>query len=124
MCEKEYKVEWKKYLQQNHDGKTYCRSCASKALNSKENNKNWNFNKTQEEREKGREYLEYSEFIQKVLARDNYTCVITGKTRKETDLEVHHLNGYNWCIDGRTDVKNAVQNKKEHDVLSTAIPCN
>ena len=59
MCEKEYKVEWKKYLQQNHDGKTYCRSCASKALNSKENNKNWNFNKTQEEREKGREYFEY-----------------------------------------------------------------
>ena len=113
MCEKEYKVEWKKYLQQNHDGKTYCRSCASKALNSKENNKNWNFNKTQEEREKGREYFEYSEFIQKVLARDNYTCVITGKTRKETDLEVHHLNGYNWCIEGRTDVKNGVTITKD-----------
>lgn len=47
------------------------------------------------------------------MIRDNFTCVITGKTRKETDLEVHHLNGYNWCIEGRTDVKNAVTITKD-----------
>lgn len=112
-CGKEYDVEWKKYLQYNHDGKMYCRSCSNKVLNSKENCYNWNPNKTQEERESNRGFQEYAEFIRRVLIRDNYTCIITGKTRKETDLEVHHLNGYNWCIEGRTDVKNAVTITKD-----------
>lgn len=113
MCKKEYQLEWRQYLKQNHDGKIYCRSCANKALNSKDNCSSWNPNITQEERENNRCFQEYSEFIRKVLIRDNFTCVITGKTRKETDLEVHHLNGYNWCIEGRTDVKNAVTITKD-----------
>ena len=113
MCKKEYQLEWRQYLKQNHDGKIYCRSCANKALNSKDNCSSWNPNITQEERENNRCFQEYSEFIRKALIRDNFTCVITGKTRKETDLEVHHLNGYNWCIEGRTDVKNAVTITKD-----------
>lgn len=112
-CGKEYEIEWNKYIQRNHNGKIYCRSCANKALNSKENCSSWNPNITQEERENNRGFQEYAEFIRKVLIRDNFTCVITGKTRKETDLEVHHLNGYNWCIEGRTDVKNAVTITKD-----------
>ena len=82
-------------------------------LNSKEKSCNWNPNKTQEEREKARAYPEYTEFIRKVLMRDNYTCVITGKTSKETELEVHHLNSYDWYIEGRTDITNAITISKD-----------
>lgn len=112
-CKKHYKIQWVKYLHHNYEGKVYCKSCVNKVLNSKEKSCNWNPNKTQEEREKARAYPEYTEFIRKVLMRDNYTCVITGKTIKETELEVHHLNGYNWFIEGRTDVKNAVTITKD-----------
>ena len=36
----------------------------------------------------------YNKFIRKTLVRDNYTCQCCGKTSKETNLEVHHLDAF------------------------------
>lgn len=52
-----------------------------------------------------RKSLEYSTFVNKVLARDNYTCQRCGY---KGDLKVHHLNGYNWYIEGRYNVINGI----------------
>ena len=112
-CHKPLKIEWCNYITHNHNNKTYCHRCATKLFNSGENCCRWNPNKTDEERINGRQNPKYIEFVQKVLARDNYTCVITGKTSKDTELEVHHLDGYDWYIDGRTDVKNGITITKE-----------
>jgi len=38
--------------------------------------------------------------------RANGKCEITGK--KTNNLVVHHLNGYNWCVEGRIDLDNVV----------------
>ena len=46
----------------------------------------------------------------------NGRCKITGK--KTNDLVVHHLDGYNWCIEGRMDWDNAIVICKElHDAF-------
>lgn len=84
----------------------YCQKCAMKIKNSGENNPAWNPNKTEEERIVGRDYDEYNYFVKDVLARDNYTCQRCGQ--KNGDLTVHHLDGYNWCIDKRTEVTNGI----------------
>ena len=41
-----------------------------------------------------------------MLLRDKYTCKCCG--HRGGTLEVHHLNGYNWFVEGRTDETNAV----------------
>lgn len=112
-CKKPISMKWSRYLKCNRDGKIYCSPCINKIFFSGENNGLWNPNKTQKEREDRRHITGYKEFVQKVLARDNYTCVITGKTGNETELEVHHLDGYDWCIERRMDVTNAVTLSKE-----------
>lgn len=61
---------------------------------------------TEEERKIGRNYPEYRKFVKEVLERDNYTCQITFK---ESDrVTVHHIEGYNWCKDKRTDIDNGI----------------
>lgn len=104
-CRKIYSIHWSDYQIQLHDGKIYCKSCANKVLHSGKNHPNWNPNLTDEDRKNGRDYPEYVEFIKKVQIRDKYTCQYCGK--KHRDLEVHHLNGYNWFIEGRVDETNA-----------------
>ena len=79
---------------------TYCKSC--KHLGDR--NGNWNNNITYSERIIGRNYPEYKEFIKKVLLRDKYICQCCGKHAED----VHHLDGYNWCIEKRTDVTNGI----------------
>lgn len=106
-CKKQLNMFWYTYKKHNHNGKVYCHSCSLKILNSRENNPNWNLNKTDEERKNERKYTEYTNFIKSVLARDDYTCQCCG--RKISDkLEVHHLDGYNWCIEKRIDVTNGI----------------
>lgn len=104
-CGKHSFMTYQNYNRRNHDGKTYCSKCAHAVLTSGENNKRWNPNLTDKERIQRRSYPEYIEFCRKVKVRDNFTCQCCGSKRK---LEVHHLNGYNWDIDGRLDVKNVV----------------
>jgi len=52
-----------------------------------------------------RDSNEYLEFRKQTMERDEYTCVITGKTG---NLEVHHLNSVNVAKDKIFDINNAV----------------
>lgn len=105
MCDKCGVVSNIKYYSYNkcqHNGKYYCNRCNKKRG---EQNPNWNAEKTNEERQNGRNYPEYYDFIINVLSRDKYTCQCCNSKK---ELVVHHLNGYSWYIEGRTDVTNAI----------------
>lgn len=85
-----------------------CRLCADKTGGLKqrgENHWHYNFELTDDERNDKRNTAEIHEWKRLVLERDNYTCVITGR---QYDLVVHHLDGYHWTKDKRTDVDNGV----------------
>ena len=106
-CHKKYKERYITYYNHNHNGKVYCIHCTKTLFFSGKNHPNWNFEKTQEEREIDRTFPEYHEFIKKVLARDNFTCQCCGK-KISGDIEVHHLDGYDWCKEKRTDETNGI----------------
>lgn len=106
-CGKMLNLQYAKYRNRLHNGKHYCHSCSLKVLFSGENHPKWNPDISQEEREQQRNYPEYIEFVKRVASRDNYTCQVCGK-RTHKDGEVHHLNGYSWFIEGRTDETNAL----------------
>lgn len=104
-CKKQQTVSYESYMKHNRDGKCYCNVCSAK-MNSGENNPCWKPDKLQSDRENDRNIDGYQEFIQFVLLRDNYTCNCCGK--RGVKLCVHHLNGYNWFTEGRTDQANAI----------------
>lgn len=106
-CNKIYFISYQDYYQRNHNGEIYCHKCAMKLFNTGENNYLWNSNITKEEREEQRSYPEYVKLVKKVMTRDQYICKICGG-HKSGDLIVHHLNGYNWCKEGRLDEKNCI----------------
>lgn len=106
-CGKIYKVKYYTYVARNHSGQMYCADCANTVLHSGKNNRRWNDKKTDDERIIQRNYPEYKNFIKRVLARDNFTCQYCGK-KGDSKLVVHHLDGYEWCAEGRTDVTNAI----------------
>ena len=91
----------------NPDRPLYCKKCSSTTMNKGFLNGHWNPNLSQQERELKRKYPEYIDFVKRVLSRDNYTCQVCGK-KSDGDLEVHHLNGYDWDIEHRTDDKNGI----------------
>lgn len=70
-----------------------CKGCSLKNR-SGENNPNWNFDLTEEERNKNRGFINrwYYDWRREILRRYNNTCVITGGRGK--NIVVHHL--YNW----------------------------
>lgn len=105
-CGRLKNMSYAEYNKHSHNGLTYCYNCAIKILRAGENHPRWKFDLTQEERENGRNYFEYTEFIKRVLARDNYTCQCCDQ--EHGDLEVHHLDGYDWCIEKRTDDTNGI----------------
>lgn len=75
--------------------------------NKGENHPNWNHSLSQEERENGRNIDGYTEWRQNVYLRDKYTCQCCGDN-KGGNLNAHHLDGYDWCTEKRTDVNNGV----------------
>ena len=90
-----------------------CPQCALLRVSGK-NNYRYNPNLTDEEREKGRKTKEYQDFIKNTLKYFDYTCQITNQ--RGGNLVVHHLNGYNWYIEGRMDINNVIVITKElHD---------
>lgn len=107
-CKKEFEIPEYSYTQNKHH---YCSNeCSSKhrsILYRKENHPRWNFDLTQEERELERNYPEYTNFRKEVYERDNYTCRCCSDD-KGGNLLVHHLDGYNWYKEGRTDVNNGI----------------
>ena len=109
-CKKQYNLKYYLYIKQNINGKIYCNKCNKNIFNSGENNNKWNPNLTEEERinrnTKRRHIKNYTEFIKKVLIRDNYTCQCCGQYKD--NIEVHHLDGYDWCKDKRTDETNGI----------------
>lgn len=105
-CGKIKQTSYGNYCRSNKNGEHYCISCNNKIFKSGKNNGRWNENLTQEDREHTRNYKEYREFTYKVMARDHYTCVCCGKHTH--DIDVHHLDGYNWCIEKRLDVSNGI----------------
>lgn len=105
-CKKKYSISYSNYIKINHDGKVYCKKCAILLFNTGENNSRYKKDKTTEERERKRLYPEYTKFIKKVLSRDNYICQCCGKN--DTPIEVHHLDGYEWCKDRRVDEANGI----------------
>jgi len=74
-----------------------------------ERNGMWNPEMSEEEREKqkrhARRYPGYNDFRRKVYERDNYTCLKCGN-ESNGNLVVHHLNGFHWDEDSRTEVDN------------------
>ena len=77
-CGKEYVLSYAQYYKHNHDGKCYCHTCANKLFNSGENHSKWRSDLSEEERQIGRNYPEYTQFIKRVYERDNYTCQCCG----------------------------------------------
>ena len=88
------------------DGKYYCKLCAINLFQSGTNHPRYKPDKTDEERLIDRSYPEYKEFVKYVMARDKYMCQCCRKQSGE--LDVHHLDGYDWCKDKRTDVNNGI----------------
>ena len=70
-------------------------------------NPNYKPDKTDEEREKGRLIVGYADWRQAVYEKDNYTCQCCGYDKGGT-LNAHHLDGYEWCKEKRTQVENGV----------------
>ena len=106
-CGKKYEMIYGNYYRYNHQGKIYCSYCASQLFISGENSYRWNSEKTDNERMIGRDYPEYNDFVKRVLKRDNYTCQCCGK-KSDKGMVVHHLDGYDWCKEKRTNDTNGV----------------
>lgn len=71
-----------------------------------ENSPKWNPNISEEDRINGRKYPEYTEFVKEVMRRDKWTCDVCGCIGNK--LNVHHLNGYGWDIENRTNPDNGI----------------
>ena len=104
------------FICQDEDcGKSYEMTCCDFSNNHRcpcnkhlkgEKNPNWNHDLTLEERLKGRKIKGYNDFVRETLKRDNYTCQCCG--HYATNLNAHHLDGYNWCKEKRTDINNGI----------------
>lgn len=107
-CKKHFSIIYENYTKTNRNGKIYCRSCAKKLFNSGENHPLYKSDITDEERSIKRSYPGYTDFIKRVLARDDYICQCCGKNKQDAELQVHHIDSYNWCKDKRTDETNGI----------------
>lgn len=67
-------------------------------------NPSWNPNRTHEQRKKERKLSINTNWTRDVLHSQNYTCQCCGKVGG--NLVAHHIDGYNWCEEKRTDVTN------------------
>lgn len=74
--------------------------------NRGENHASWNPELTADERITRRVYDEYREWRSDVFERDKYTCQCCGV--KGGKIVAHHLDGYNWCVEKRTDIDNGI----------------
>ena len=101
-CGKSVDVSWRRYNIYNLDGKYYCKDC------KRDNPKFIKWIKPRVKISKSRSSTDYNIFVRTVLLRDHFTCQYCGKKGKKEQLDVHHLNGYQWCVEGRTDPSNGI----------------
>lgn len=90
---------------ENHFCSIECHGKWKSIYNVGENNVNYNFDLSEEERKIRRNYPEYYSFLKEVLDRDNHNCVVC---QRKDSLCVHHKDAYHWCKERRTDVSNGV----------------
>jgi hypothetical protein len=86
-----------------------CPECKRKAL-SGENHYLYNPHLTDAERLRNKTRINdlgMKSWRTSVFKRDDYTCQCCSK-RGNGVLNAHHLDGYNWCINKRTDITNGV----------------
>lgn len=104
-CECECGNRFETYGQTLKAGSGMCPKCWAKH-NSGENNPSWNPNLTDEDRANNRCSKEgnQEDWRKQVYERDDYTCQCCGQ--RGGRLNAHHLDGYNWCVEGRFDVGN------------------
>ena len=100
VCGREYYVTPSHFI-----GGRRCRPCGRPR--GKDNNK-YNPLLTEDDRVKRR--VSHGESIiewrKSVYGRDNFTCKVCGV--RGTNLNAHHLDGYNWCKEKRFDIGNGV----------------
>lgn len=84
-----------------------CQKKGYKKLLTGENNPNYNFNRSDDERDKHRNINGYNEWIRKVFERDNYTCQCCGDNRGG-NLNAHHKFNYSEHKKLRTDINNGI----------------
>lgn len=110
-CSKRHYTTYYTYNKRFYRGENgngyYCTYCVNKLFRQGKNNPHWNPDITDGERDRQRQYPEYVAFIKAVYKRDNYTCQCCGK-KSEGDICVHHLDGYSWCKERRTDTTNGI----------------
>lgn len=90
-----------------------CYECSIEAR-SGVNAHNYNPNLTDEERELKRYYIgkeSYGKWRKSVFEKDNYSCDICGLKGR---INAHHLDGWNWCRDKRTDIDNGITLCENH----------
>ena len=120
-CEKELYLT-KNYIE-NHKNVFCSKECYYNYLskyNCGENNPLYDKTKTYEERVIGRSFDGYKYWRRQVFIRDNYTCQCCGDN-KGGNLRSHHLDGYSWCKEKRTDKDNGITlcnkcHKEFHDI--------
>lgn len=84
-----------------------CFECAIEKI-SGENSVHYKHDKTEEDREKDRRLdPEERHWRIKVFQRDNFTCQYCKKYSRD-NINAHHKDGYNWCLDRRYDITNGV----------------
>ena len=67
----------------------------------------WNAELTEEEREIGRNYPGYARWRRLVYERDYFTCQKC-KDNAGGNLVAHHINGYHWDKESRTEIDNGI----------------
>ncbi len=81
-----------------------CTTCRVEAI-SGENNYRWKGGIYGEGSKKFRSTYEFKEWRKGVFARDGFKCKCCGNGGT---LNAHHIDGYNWCIEKRTDIDNGI----------------
>ena len=92
-CGKIFKTSYLSFNTNKRDDLYYYHKCSMKV---------YSISKIHQTDQDERNNIDYIEFIKKVISRDNHTCHCCGKVCNN-DIKVHHLNGYNWFKEGRTD---------------------
>lgn len=98
--------EFEKAFHSMYSYGTQCFGCYCESVSGK-GNPMYNHDLTEEERNNKRETEEYLNWRKDVLKRDQYTCQKCGDSTSG-NIIAHHLDGFHWAKEKRTDVANGV----------------